>query len=41
MFRRGETPLDISAALSLPRNEVDLLIKVYKVGQDAMLSPRS
>ena len=41
MFRRGETPQDISAALSLPRNEVDLLIKVYKVGQDAMLSQRS
>ena len=31
MFRRGETPLDISAALSIPRNEVELLVKV--VGQ--------
>ena len=28
MFRRGETPQDISAALSIPRNEVDLLVRV-------------
>ena len=29
MFRRGETPQDISAALSIPRNEVDLLVRVH------------
>jgi DNA-binding NarL/FixJ family response regulator len=28
MFRRGETPQDIAAALSIPRNEVELLVKV-------------
>src|SRR6185503_15869149 len=28
MFRRGETPQDIAAALSIPRNEVELLMKV-------------
>jgi len=33
MFRRGETPLDIAAALSIPRNEVELLVKVQQVGQ--------
>ena len=32
MFRRGETPLDIAAALSLPRNEVELLAKVRQIG---------
>ena len=29
MFRRGETPQDISAALAIPRNEVDLLVRVH------------
>jgi len=33
MFLRGETPLDISAALSIPRNEFELLVKVQQVGQ--------
>ena len=28
MFRRGETPQDIAAALSIPSNEVELLVKV-------------
>jgi len=28
MFRRGETPQDIASALSIPRNEVELLVKV-------------
>lgn len=37
MLRRGETPLDISTALSIPRNEVELLGKVHQVGQDAIL----
>ncbi len=30
MFRRGDQPEQIAAALSLPRNEVDLLLKVQK-----------
>jgi hypothetical protein len=30
MHRRGETPEQISASLSIPRNEVDLLLKVHK-----------
>jgi len=38
MFRSGETPLDISAALSIPRNEVELLVKVQQVGQADSLS---
>ena len=29
MFRRGETPQEISATLSIPRNEVELLVKVH------------
>ena len=31
MHRRGETPERIAAALSLPRNEVDLLLKVHAI----------
>ena len=31
MFRRGETPQDISAALSIPRNEVELLVRVQEL----------
>src|SRR5437667_11728311 len=31
MFRRGESPKDISAALSLPRNEVELLARVQQL----------
>lgn len=30
MYRRGETPAQIAASLNLPRNEVDLLLKVQK-----------
>ncbi len=30
MYRRGETPEQIAAALQLPRNEVDLLLKVHQ-----------
>ena len=33
MIRRGETPSDIAATLALPRNEVDLLIKVQRLAQ--------
>lgn len=31
MRRRGESPETIAAALSLPRNEVDLLLKVHQL----------
>ena len=31
MRRRGENPETIAAALSLPRNEVDLLLKVHQL----------
>lgn len=30
MFRRGERPEQIAAALSLPRNEVALLLKIHQ-----------
>jgi len=33
MFRRGERPEQIAAALSVPQNEVDLLLKVHRVAQ--------
>ena len=32
MFRRGERPDQIAAALSLPQNEVALLLKVHQAG---------
>jgi hypothetical protein len=31
MHRRGEAPPDIAAALSIPRNEVELLVKVQRI----------
>ncbi|HBY60436.1 MAG TPA: hypothetical protein DEH78_11475 [Solibacterales bacterium] len=31
MYRRGDRPDQIAAALSLPQNEVDLLLKVHRV----------
>jgi hypothetical protein len=31
MLRRGETPQDISATLAIPRNEIDLLVKVQRM----------
>jgi hypothetical protein len=31
MSRRGETPQEISTTLSIPRNEVELLVKVQKI----------
>jgi len=31
MFRRGERPEQIAAALSLPQNEVALLLKIHQV----------
>ncbi len=30
MHRRGETPEQIAASLNIPKNEVDLLLKVHK-----------
>ncbi len=32
MFRRGERPDQIAAALSLPQNEIALLLKVHQAG---------
>jgi hypothetical protein len=34
MRRRGENPETIAAALAVPRNEVDLLLKVHQLAQD-------
>jgi hypothetical protein len=31
MSRRGESPKEIAATLSLPQNEVDLLVKVQRI----------
>lgn len=31
MFRRGDHPDQIATSLNLPRNEVELLVKVYKI----------
>jgi len=31
MLGRGESPQEIAATLALPRNEVDLLVKVQRV----------
>jgi len=39
MVRRGETPQAISAVLSIPQNEVELLVKVHQVGQADSPSP--
>jgi hypothetical protein len=33
MIRRGESPQEIVTTLALPRNEVDLLIKVQRLAQ--------
>jgi hypothetical protein len=32
MFRRGESPEEIAATLALPRNEVELLARVQRIG---------
>ena len=31
MSRRGESPAEIAATLSLPRNEIELLVKVQRI----------
>ena len=36
MRRRGENPETIAAALSIPRNEVDLLLKVHQMSLEQM-----
>lgn len=37
MIRRGESPQEVTSTLALPRNEVDLLIKVQRLAQAAGL----
>jgi hypothetical protein len=39
MIRRGESPQEIATTLALPRNEVDLLIKVQRLAQSGANSP--
>jgi hypothetical protein len=39
--RRGETPPEIAAALSIPRNEVELLVKVQRIVLSSMDKPAS
>jgi hypothetical protein len=41
MIKRGQGPEHISAALSIPRNEVELLIKVQRLMADQSLQPTS
>jgi hypothetical protein len=37
--RRGETPPEIAAALAIPRNEVELLVKVQRIILSSMDKP--
>jgi hypothetical protein len=37
--RRGETPPEIAAALAIPRNEVELLVKVQRIVLSSMEKP--
>ena len=39
MFRRGESPQEISAALSIPRNEVELLVRVQRIVLSGLGAP--
>ena len=39
--RRGETPPEIAAALALPQNEVELLVKVQRIVLSSMDKPSS
>ena len=39
--RRGETPPEIAAALAIPRNEVELLVKVQRIVLSSMDKPES
>jgi hypothetical protein len=39
MSRRGDTPQDIAAALSIPKNEVELMVKVQRIVMSALQAP--
>lgn len=39
--RRGETPPEIAAALAIPRNEVELLVKVQRIILSSLDKPSS
>ena len=39
MSRRGDTPQDIAAALSIPKNEVELMVKVQRIVMAALQAP--
>ena len=39
--RRGETPPEIAAALAIPRNEVELLVKVQRIVLSSLDKPSS
>jgi hypothetical protein len=39
--RRGETPQDIALALSLPQNEVELMVKVQRIVLSGLEAPAS
>jgi hypothetical protein len=41
MSRRGEAPPEIAAALSIPQNEVELLVKVQRIVLSGMEKPAS
>jgi hypothetical protein len=41
MSRRGEKPQDIAAALSIPQNEVELIMKVQKIVLCGLEAPAS
>jgi hypothetical protein len=41
LSRRGEAPRDIAAALSIPQNEVELLVKVQKIMVSGLDTPKS
>lgn len=40
MFRRGESAQEISATLSIPLNEVDLLVKIQRIVLSGLNAPR-
>ena len=41
MSRRGEKPQDIAAALSIPQNEVELMVKVQRIVLSGLEAPVS
>ena len=40
LSRRGETPREIATALSIPQNEVELLVKVQKIMLSGLDAPK-